>query len=242
MSKKEKPTFSDVLKAFSSEDKKQFSELDKQIKAGVSSTVKSGEAMLAMQKMLVKVGVKGGFSLYLREKKIVRQTAYNHIGEYKWSVMPAEFKALAGEKTDDATLRNIQIKECDKATPSVENAAAEVNKYLAEAPEEPEADPIMEAVQHAAKILVAAFKGNLDTVATLAAGKTTSGYAQTELDETGTSLNEAVGKVAQSAFDAISKIVTENKTLKDKHLRLPAVTVLAMAEKQPGPKQIPADN
>ena len=189
--------------------------------------------------MLSKPGVKGGFSAYLRDRGIVRQTAYNWIGEFKWSKVPAAFKQLAEAQRDNATLRNLIIAECDKETPSLDVAKAAVAKYQAGAPEpEAAADPIEEAIGHATKILVAAFKGNIQTVAILAAGKSTAGYAQGELDATGVNIVESVQKVAQKAFDAISKAVDENKLLKGKGMRLPVAALLAMAEKQPGPKQL----
>lgn len=235
--KMENRTFKEILKAFSVDEQKKLTELEKQVTVGLTNTVKAGEAMHSIQLLLAKPWVKGAFSAYLREKKILRQTAYNWIGEYNWSKVPAQFKQLAEAQPNNATLRNLIIAECAKETPSLDDAKAAVVEHLAEKPES-EADPIEEAIAHATKILVAAFKGNIETVAILAAGKSTAGYGQGELDATGVNIVESVQKVAQKAFDAISKAVDENKLLKGKGMRLPVASLLAMAEKQPGPKHL----
>ena len=237
----EEKTFKEILKAFSPGEQKELAELEKQVTEGLANTVKAGEALHSIKQLLSKPGVKGGFSAYLRDRGIVRQTAYNWIGEFKWSKVPEQFKQLAEAEPNNATLRNLIIAECAKVTPSLDDAKAAVAKSLAEKPES-EVDPIKEAIANATKILVAAFKGDIEDIATLAARKSkAAGYAEEELKATGENLVTSVQQVASQAFEAISKIVDENKTLKGKGLKLPAnplVALASMGKAEPKPKTL----
>jgi uncharacterized protein YnzC (UPF0291/DUF896 family) len=85
----------------------------------------------------------------------------------------------------------------------------------------------------AAKILVSAFKGNIETVAVLAKKTKTAGYAQDELDETGETLVVSVQSVAQQAIASLNKLLEDKKV---KGLKMQPAGLVAMAAKTP--KQI----
>ena len=103
------------------------------------------------------------------------------------------------------------------AKKTVEETAAVVHEYVAENP--PTDDPIKAAIEKAAKLLVAACKGQLDKVANLVRYEETFDIAQTTMDGAAANIMAASQIIAQKAFEDIRDRASKREDLKG--LKLP---------------------
>jgi len=235
MEKKEM-TCNEYLEKLTPEERKRFLSLDEKVEAGAKSVLALGESMAAIHDLFAgnKDCKAGGFKAYCIERDIVRPTALNWIAEHKWAkVVPQDYKALAGKGKLDPPVRNLIIK-CFLMKKSVENTAAEVNRYFAENPKTD--DPIKAAVEKAAKLLVAACKGQIDKVADLVQYEETFGIAQSTMEGTATNIMAASQFIAQKAFEDIRELVEKREDLKG--LKLPEQVMIT--NPNAGRKQLPA--
>lgn len=229
-------TCNEYLEKLTPEERKRFSSLHEKVEAGTKSVLAHGEHMAGIHDVFAgnKDCKVGGFKAYCAEHDIVRTTALNWIAEYKWAkVVPQDYKALAGKGKLDSPVRNLILK-CFLTNKSVEDTAAEVNRYFAENPKTD--DPIKAAVEKAAKLLVAACKGQLDKVADLVQYEETFGIAQSTMEGTATNIMAASQFIAQKAFEDIREIANKREDLKG--LKLPEQVMITNPDL--GHKQLPA--
>ena len=215
---------------------KRLLSLDEKVKARANSVLAFGESMAAIQDLLAgnKECKAGGLKAYCAERNLVRTTVLYAIAEHKWAeVVPQDYKALAGKGKLDPPVRNLILK-CFQTKKSLEDTAAEVNRYFAENPKTD--DPIKAAVEKAAKLLVAACKGQLDKVADLAPYEETFGIAQSTMEGTATNIMAASQLIAQKAFEDIRQIANKREDLKG--LKLPEQVMITNPNE--GRRQLPA--
>ncbi len=231
---KKQVTCNEYLVKLTPEARKRFSSLDEKVKAGANSVIAFGESVSGIHDLFAEnKDCNGGFKAYCVERNLVRTTALYAIGEFRWAkVVPQEYKALAGEGKLDPRVRNLILK-CFLTKKSVEDAAVEVNRYFAENPKTD--DPIKAAVEKAAKLLVAACKGQLDKVADLVQYEETFGIAQSTMDGTATNIMAASQFIAQKAFEDIRELVDKREDLKG--LKLPDQVMIT--NPNAGRKQLP---
>jgi len=232
---KKQVTYNEYLEKLTPEERKRFSSLHEKVEAGAKSVLALGESTAAIHDLFAgnKDCKAGGFKAYCAEHGIVRTTALNWIAEYRWAkVVPQDYKALAGKGKLDPTVRSLIIRSF-LTKKSVENTASEVRSYFAENPKTD--DPIKAAVEKAAKLLVAACKGQLDKVADLVQYEETFGIAQSTMDGTAANIMAASQFIAQKAFEDICELANKREDLKG--LKLPEHVTITNPDA--GRKQLP---
>lgn len=225
---KKQLTYNEYLEKLTPEERKRFSGLHDKVEAGTKSVLVVGESMTAIHDLFArnKDCKAGGFKAYCAEHGIVRTTALNWIAEYQWAkVVPQDYKALAGTDKLDPALRNL-ITRAFRGKKTLDDAAAEVRKYLAEKPKTD--DPIKAAIEKAAKLLIAACKGQLDKVADLVQYEETFGIAQSTLEGTAANIMIASQVIAHKAFEDIRALAEKQENFKG--LKLPEKVVITNPE------------
>jgi len=233
---KKQLTYNEYLEKLTPEERKRFSGLHENVEAGAKGVVVLGQSIAAIHDLFAgnKDCKAGGFKAYCAEHGIVRTTALNWIAEYRWAkVIPQDYKALAGTDRLDPALRNLITKAFLGKKPLGE-AAAEVREYLAEKPKTD--DPIKAAVEKAAKLLVAACKGQLDKVTNWVQYEESFALAQSTLEGTAANIMAASQIIAQKAFEDIRTLTGKQENFKG--LKLPEHVMITNPES--GHKQLPA--
>jgi hypothetical protein len=232
---KKQLTYNEYMEKLTPEERKRFSSLNEKVVAGGKSVLALGESMAAIHDLFAgnKDCKAGGFKAYCAESDIVRTTALNWIAEYRGAkVVPQDYKALARNGKLDPTVRSLIIRSfLTKRT--LEHTASEVQNYLAANPKTD--DPIKAAVEKAAKLLVAACKGQLDKVADLVQYEETFSIAQSTMDGTATNIMAASQFIAQKAFEDIRELANKREDLKG--LKLPEQVMIT--NPNAGRKQLP---
>lgn len=175
-----------------------------------------GETAFAIQQALAKAGAGGQFSAFLREQKLARSTIYDCIRVFRWTKVPAEFKAIAEKYGKSLNLEVIQNSVIKVALAAEPGTVAEADKKLTElaaAAEPGTTNPINAAIDKASDILLAAYNGKIDMVVALAGGDEIA-EAAARLDTTLESLTKAARAAAANAIQKLRQTVAENKTLK----------------------------
>ena len=162
---KEVKVFEGLVEQFTSVERSTFEENDRKVRAGTKTNIETGDALLAINKLLARLGKQGAFSGYLRSKGLNREIAYRLMAEAKWFHLPADFKQLAGEHELDSGVRQT-ILRCHRDEQTIAETSAKVADYLKA---NPPGDPVKKAIENAVKTILGALKGNLDAVEAMAA-------------------------------------------------------------------------
>lgn len=179
---------------------------------GETAAEAAGKTAFEIRNLLAKSGAAGQVTNYCKEQGIGRTTFYHNIHVYQWSRVPAEFKDMAkrlGKDLDEvAQNRIIHIALGDKPG-TVEAAEVEVNKVPAES-----SDPVADAVKEAAAIIVAAYQGDLASLAALANRPKYEETAKAEIQAMAKNIACTLANTVQGVRGGFDTAVKKHKSLK----------------------------